>query len=275
MRQSCRIVNDRVFGHVCGGDHGDAGRADASRGTPAAVRAAPPDTRRVCHRAPPCGMCPCEPVSGYRTPGAPREPFAPGGCGKSPGRRDGSEGREERADLGFRAGTRPDHTFRSRPRGAEPAVRRRVRPLKRSARPPPAPGGGSRPRAAAGPLSRLAPGHRGHGAWADLPTPRCRPRRTRRRGGAVGKLAGIRRYLPARPLAPMWKILWLPRVMSTTRVLVWPALQVRVTTASVRAAVVPLSVTFQARGTFWARRTPLACSCSSQAFSSFWKAGVR
>ncbi len=100
-------------------------------------------------------------------------------------------------------GPAPDHTFRSGPRGAEPAVRRPVRPLKRSARPPPAPGGGSRPRAAAGPLSRLAPGHRGHGAWADLPTPRCRPRRTRRRGGAVGKLAGIRRYLPARPLAPM------------------------------------------------------------------------
>jgi hypothetical protein len=107
MRQSCRIVNDQVFGHVCGGDHSDADRADELRATPRGGRYGPPDTRRVCHRSPPCGMCPCEPESGYRTPGAPHEPSAPGRRGKSPGRRGGSEGREKRPDLGIRAGAGP------------------------------------------------------------------------------------------------------------------------------------------------------------------------
>lgn len=73
MRQSCRIVNDQVFGHVCGGDHGHVGRANESRATPRGpqrtVRAfggaaprggpyGPPGPRRVCRRPPPCGMCP-------------------------------------------------------------------------------------------------------------------------------------------------------------------------------------------------------------------------
>jgi hypothetical protein len=165
MRQSCRIVNDQVFGHVCGGDHGDAGRADEPRATPRGGRYGPPGTRRVCRRSFPCGMCPCEPESGYRTPGAPHQPFAPGRRGKSPGRRGGSEGREERPDLGIRAGAGPDSHVPVRPRGEKPAVRRTAPPPKWSAPPLPTPGGGSRPRGAAGLLSHLLrdTGTTGHG----------------------------------------------------------------------------------------------------------------
>lgn len=155
MRQSCRIVNDQVFGHVCGGDHGHADRAHESRATPRG----PPRTAaplrwggtprrslrpgRHAARVPPAPSVrhvPCEPVSEYRTPRAPREPFTPGGRGKSPGRRGGSEGREEWADLGIRAGTGSGFT-RSGP-GLEvrslPYDDPRA-PLKRRAPPPPAP----------------------------------------------------------------------------------------------------------------------------------------
>ena len=248
MRQSCRIVNDRVFGHVCGGDHGHADRAEQSWATPRG----PPRTPEPLRRG-----------------GAPRRPVRPaerGACTAGPLRaacalRTGAgvpdamgaaralhpgKAREITWSAGWFRGTRgvrgpgpPGgnrsriHTFRSGPRGEEPAVRRPARSLKRSAPPPPAPDDRVRraevkwcvrsrrrqpTRGATGLLSHVAPGHRDHRAWANLPTSHCRPRRTRRRGVAVGKLAGIRHYLPATPLVPMWKILWLSRVMSTTRV---------------------------------------------------------
>jgi len=69
------------------------------------------------------------------------------------------------------------------------------------------------------------------------------------------------------PFVPMLMILW-SRVMSTTSLVVVPEPQVSVIPASVWSAV-PLSVTVQRRGTFWARRTPSAWFFSSQATSFF------
>ncbi len=178
MRQSCRIVNDQVFGHVCGGDHG---RADGADGSPTAPREPPRTTARLPRRGPPRrsarGVChtvpvplvpsgwhvPRAPLSACRTPRVAREPFT---SGKARGKHlfggVGPEVREEWADQARQAATGPGRT-RARPG-------RRVRSLpydgtrapERRAPPPPAPedrgpaaGGVSRctssPRAASGP----------------------------------------------------------------------------------------------------------------------------
>lgn len=219
-RQSCRIVNDRVFGHVCGGDRGRAGerkwpgrrgadprvRRRGRKGTASRDGPYGPTARRCLCRGPLRVAC-ARPAGG-------RPPDPPGGARARHARE--ATGKylvgavDPGADGSGRAGSPGTDRFRTHPGppcapGRAPAVRRLTRPLNgvRPRRTGPVNGarraGGEpvrvSPRAASGPtvpwgpVTHPAPGHRDRPAWADLPTAPCRPRRIRRSAGAAGKLA--------------------------------------------------------------------------------------
>jgi hypothetical protein len=168
----------------------------------------PPDPRRVCRRPPPCGMCPANRCRGTGRHGRRGSPSPREGAGNHlVGKGVPRDERSGRTWASAR-GPAPDAHVPARvSRRGACRTTTRARPLKRRAPPPPAPDDRARraevsrcirsrrrqPTPRCRLLSHTAPGHRDHRAWADLPTPRCRPRRTRRRGVAGGKLAGTRR----------------------------------------------------------------------------------
>jgi len=164
---------------------------------------------------PPCGACAAGPLRvACARPARVRMPDPPGGAGVLRVREGAGKclvggvapgaGRSGRP-VAARWGPVPDAHGPGRPVRSRACGTTAHAPLQRRAPPPPGPdergpaNGGEpvrvSPRAASGsavpqgPLTHLDPGRRDRPAWADLPTPRCRPRRIRRRAGAAGKLA--------------------------------------------------------------------------------------
>lgn len=152
----------------------------------------PPDTRRVRRRPPPAACALRTGVGVPDTTGSARALHA-------------GRAREISWSAGWFRGTRgvggPGHpggdrlrihTFRSGPRGEEPAVRRPARPLKRRAPPPPAPDD----RARRAEVSRCIRSRRRQ------PTPRCRRAAEPRGSGTPGPPGMGRSADPALPTSP-------------------------------------------------------------------------